>query len=125
MMPKLTDYVGTLFDDASNPNKVTVALTLGVKALEASHSASIILMVDAVYLARVAAFDSIDIGEPFKPAKNLLSAFLSNGGNILVCSACMQHNGVDQEEIDERYEVINADDVLSLLMNAKGGLQLT
>lgn len=33
-MAKITDYVSTLFDNDSNPNKVTVALTMAAKAVE-------------------------------------------------------------------------------------------
>lgn len=120
-----TDYVSTLFDQTNDPNKVTVAFTLGVKALEHGHSATIMLMVDAVHLAKKGATDGIDIGNPFMPVKTLLEAFIENGGQIAVCKACMVHNGVDENEIDPRMIVISADDVVTLLMQAKGGLQLT
>ncbi len=124
-MVTTTDYVGTLFDNDSNPNKITVAYTMAVTALESGHSASIILMVDAVHLALPKALDSIDIGAPFKPAGELLAAFMEKGGQILVCKACMVHNNVDESAIDPRFGIISADDVVNLLMNAKGSLQLT
>ncbi|WP_201587467.1 DsrE family protein [Psychrobacter jeotgali] len=124
-MVKTTDYVGTLFDNDTDPNKVTVALTMAVKALEKGHSASIILMVDAVHLGVSDAFDSIDIGAPFEPAAKLLKAFLEKDGQILVCGACVKHNNIDESKIDSRFEMISADDVVELVMNAKGSLQLT
>ena len=120
-----TDYVGTLFDDQTNPNKITVAYTMAVTALERGHSSTLILMVDAVHLARPNALDSIDIGAPFKPAKELLKAFMDKGGQVLVCKACMVHNNVQESEIDTRFGIISADDVVNLLMSAKGSLQLT
>ena len=120
-----TDYVGTLFDDQTNPNKITVAYTMAVTALERGHSSTLILMVDAVHLARLNALDSIDIGAPFKPAKELLKAFMDKGGQVLVCKACMVHNNVQESEIDTRFGIISADDVVNLLMSAKGSLQLT
>lgn len=124
-MVTMTDYVGTLFDDQSNPNKITVALKMALQALKKGHSTSVMLMVDAVYLARPNALDGIDIGAPFEPAQDLLDAFLAAGGQVVVCSACMQHNGLSKEAIDARFVVITADDVVDLLMNAKGSLQLT
>ena len=124
-MVTTTDYVGTLFDNDSNPNKITVAYTMAVTALERGHSASIILMVDAVHLAIPGALDSVNIGAPFKPAKDLLAAFMEKGGQILVCKACMVHNNVDEAAIDPRFGIISADDVVNLLMSAKGSLQLT
>ena len=37
----------------------------------------------------------------------------------------MEHNGFHAEQMDPRYVLINAPDVVSLLMNAKGSLQIT
>ena len=124
-MATKTDYVGTLFDNSdSNPSKITLAFTMAGKALEQGHSASVILMVDAVHLGVPNALDNVDIGAPFKPAKELLEAFIEKGGNVLVCGACMEHNGIEDAAIDKRFEVISGDDVVELLMNAKGSLQL-
>ncbi len=120
-MVKTTDYVGTLFDDTSNPNKITMAF----KALAKGHSAALILMVDAVYLAKPSSLDGIDIGAPFEPAAKLLEAFIEKGGQVLVCGACMKHNGVAESEIDPRFTIISADDVIDMVMGAKGSLQLT
>lgn len=124
-MLQTTDYVGTLFDNESNPNKITVAFTMGVKALENGHTASLILMVDAVHLAIPDKVNDIDIGAPFMPVKQLQETFLEKGGKILVCQACMIHNGVAETAIDSRFTIINADNVVELLMGAKGTLQLT
>lgn len=122
---KTYNYVSTLFDNDSNPSKVTVAFTMANKALEAGHSAALILMVDAVHLAIPGKVDGIDIGEPFKPVKGLQEAFLDKGGQIFVCQSCMVHNGVSEAAIDSRFDVITADGVIALTMNAKGTLQLS
>ncbi|WP_352339378.1 DsrE family protein [Psychrobacter sp. 16-MNA-CIBAN-0192] len=123
-MANTTDYVGTLFDNESNPNKITLAFTMAGVALKKGHSASVILMVDAVHLALPSAIDHIDIGAPFEPAGELLEAFIEKGGNVLVCGACMKHNGIEESAIDKRFAVISGDDVVELLMTAKGSLQL-
>ncbi len=124
-MANKTEYVGTLFDNAeSNPSKITLAFTMGGVALDQGHSASVILMVDAVHLGVPNALDKVDIGAPFKPAKELLEAFVEKGGNVLVCGACMEHNGVEDSAIDKRFTKISGGDVVELLMAAKGSLQL-
>ena len=46
-----TDFVATVFDGTSNPNKVTVTFTMALNALLKGHTATIILMVEAVELA--------------------------------------------------------------------------
>ena len=121
----MTDFVGTLFDNSeTNPSKITLAFTMAGVALKKGHSATVVLMVDAVHLAKPNALDGVDIGDPFEPAGELLEAFIEKGGQVLVCGACMKHGGVEESEIDKRFEVISGDDVVELLMNAKGSLQL-
>ncbi len=124
-MTERFDYVGTLFDNESNANKVTVAFTMANKALDAGYSAALILMVDAVHLACPGRVDDIDIGAPFKPVKALQEALLEKGGKILVCDACLVHNKVDPSTIDSRFTQITGEDVVALTMNAKGSLQVT
>ena len=124
-MANATDFVTTLFDDTSNPSKITVGLTMAVKALEKGHSASVILFIDAVKPCCSNALDKVDIGTPFKPAKDLLEKFIEQGGNVLVCGACMEHNGIKESEIDTRFEVIDGGNVVDLMMGATGSLQLS
>lgn len=120
-----TDFVSTLFDGHSNTDKVTVAFTMAVNALAKGHSATIILMAQAVELGKPDATHDIDIGAPFKPVKELLESYLAQGGRIAVCSSCMIHGGFTAEDMDPKFSIINAPDVIDLLMAAKGSLQIT
>lgn len=119
------DFVATLFDGTSNPNKITVAFTMALNALKAGHSAIVLLMVEGVELGKPGALAGIDIGKPFEPAADLLEAYLAAGGRIGICGACMIHNGFTAEQMVPDYEIITAPDVISLLMAAKGSLQIT
>ena len=120
-----TDFVATIFDGKSNPNKVTVTFTMALNALGKGHSATIILMVEAVELGKPGATDGIDIGAPFEPVSDLLEKYRTAGGKIAIGGACMKHNGLSAEEMDPAYEIITAPDVIDLLMGAKGSLQIT
>lgn len=120
-----TDFVATVFDGRSNPNKVTVTFTMALNALLKGHTATIILMVEAVELGKPGAANGIDIGKPFEPVASLLDKFLEKGGRIAICGACMIHNGMAAEQMDPRFSVITAPDVIDLLMQAKGSLQVT
>lgn len=124
-MVQTTDFVATVFDEHNNPDKVTVAFTMAVKALEKGHSATLILMAKAVLLGRPGGVDGIDIGAPFKPVPDLLAAFLEKGGTVAVCRSCMEHNGLSESDMDGRYPIISADDVIDLMMGAKGSMQIT
>lgn len=117
-------FLITLTAKENNPNNVTIAFTMGVKALEKGHDTAVILLSDAVHLAKKGYADFIDIGAPFQPVKDILQAFIENGGKIKVCSACMEHNSISKEDVLEQAEVINADDVIDFLTQAASTLQL-
>ncbi len=122
---RTTDFVVTLFEGKANPNNLTVAVVMGLNALKQGHSATLILMVEAVELGKPGATEGIDIGAPFKEVGGQLEEYLELGGQVCICNACLIHNGFSPEDMDPRFELINAPDVVTLLMNAKGSLQIT
>lgn len=122
---KQTDFVVTLFEGKENPDNLTVAVVMALNAIKQGHSATIILMVKAVALGQPGAANGVDIGAPFPEVGGQLEAFLDLGGQVCVCNSCMEHNGFRPEQMDPRYVLINAPDVVSLLMGAKGSLQIT
>ena len=66
-----TDFVATIFDGRSNPNKVTVTFIMALNALLKGHTATIILMVEAVELGQPGAAAGLDIGKPFELGDSL------------------------------------------------------
>lgn len=118
------DLLITLTAHERDANNVTIAFTIGTKALEKGHSVQILLLSDAVHLASKGYADKINIGPPFSPIKEILPTFLQLGGKIKACSACMEHNGVKREDVIDGVEVIKADDVVDMIMNANKTLQL-
>lgn len=120
-----SDFVGTLFDCESNPSKVTVAFTMAMNAVQKGHSATVILMAEGVQLGRPGAASGMDIGAPFEPVAELMRKYLEGGGRIAICRSCMVHNGLSDAQMDARFPIITASDVVDLLMAAKGSLQIT
>ena len=118
-------FVATLFDDRSNPGKVTVAVMMAMNAARKGHRATLVLMVEAVKLAVPGGVEGIDIGAPFKPVKELLETFLSLGGKVVACASCLEHNHLTREQLDPRVGVVTAPEVIDLLMGAQGSLQVT
>ena len=51
--------------------------------------------------------------------------YLEAGGHVAVCGACMKHNGLTEEDVDDRFTVVDADETIDLTMDAQGGLQIT
>ena len=123
-MVATADFVSTLFHGQGNPDKVTVALTMALNASLKGHGACLILMAEGVTLGVPGATDGMDIGKPFEPAAALLGNYLAQGGRVAVCKSCMLHNGLSAEQMDPRFEIITAPDVIDLLMGAKGSLQV-
>lgn len=117
-----TDFVTTLFEGKDHPKKVTVALSISINALKKGHSATLILMTDAVALAQKGSLDGLDIGPPFEPAGALLDQFAALGGQLAVCAACLSHARLPESETDPRWRIITGADVVDLLMAAKGRL---
>lgn len=124
-MVQTTDFVATVFDGRDNPDKVTVAFTMAAKAAEKGHSATLILMAEAVHLGVPGGVDGLDIGAPFKPVPDLLAAFRAKGGTVAVCKSCMEHNGLSEGDMVADDPIITADDVIDLMMGAKGSMQIT
>lgn len=118
------DLLITLTAHERDENNVTIAFTMGAKALEKGHSVEILLLSDAVHLAEKGYADKIDIGPPFKSIKEMLPIYLEQGGKLKVCSSCMEHNGVKEENIIAGAEVITADYVIDAIMNSSKTLQL-
>lgn len=82
-------------------------------------------MVKMVALGQPGAAKGVDIGAPFPEIGGQLEDFLSLGGQVCICNACLVHNSFKPEQMDPRYVLINAPNQVYLLMGAKGSLQIT
>ena len=68
--------------------------------------------------------DKIDIGAPFEAVRNLIPSFINAGGKLKVCTACLEHNGLDRNNLVDGAKLITADDVIDILTESKKSLQL-
>lgn len=121
---KNIDLLITLTKHENDANNVTIAFTMGIKSLEKGYATEILLLSDGVNLASKGYGDKIDIGEPFQPIKDLIPKFLELGGSLKVCSACMIHNNVSDEDLLDKAEVVGAEYVIDAIMESKKTLQL-
>ena len=117
-------FVSTLFHGQNNPDKATVALTMALNARLKGHTTCLILMAEGVAMGVPGATHNMNIGQPFEPAADLLHQYLNTGGRVAICKSCMQHHGLSAEQMDKRFELITAPDVIDLLMGATGSLQI-
>src|SRR5699024_6826414 len=106
----------TLTADDRDANNVTIAFTMALKALEKEHDARIMLLSNAVHIRQKVFADKIDIGAPFRRIKELLPKYMELCGKVDVCSSCMKHNSIEESEIIEGADIIQADVVVDALM---------
>lgn len=118
------DFLITLTKHENDANNVTIAFAMGIEALKKGQDTEILLLSDGVNLASKGYAETIDIGAPFPAVGELVPGFLANGGKIKVCSACMEHNGVLEENLLDGVEIVGADYVVDAIIEAKKTLQL-
>lgn len=118
-------FVTVLFEGRQSPPKVTIACMTAMNAAKKGLPAVLVLMVEGVKLAVPGGLDGIDVGAPFKPAKELLEVFLAAGGKVLACASCLELARLKKEDLDPRFGVITGPEVVDLLASAGGSLQVT
>ena len=124
-MPDYPEFLITLSHRKDSSEKhVSLAFTLGLKSLEKGHKTAIILFMDGVHVGRKGYVDSIDIGEPFLPVKEMLDVYLEHGGQLLICTSCWKHDHLTDADRLPGTGMISADQVIDFMLNAKSTLQL-
>ena len=123
-MADFPDFVVTVSFDKIDEERITVAFTIALAALTKDQRTAIILMLDGVRVATTGYATDIDIGDPFMPLADIIDTFLDQGGDVLACGACMEFKGIMPAELIEQIKVVSAGDVVDLLTNARGSLQL-
>lgn len=94
-MTKLLINLTTAKDD---PDRTTVAFLVANAGLAAGQEVTVFFNIEAVRLANPGYAD--DITSPgFKPLKELLDTFTSNGGRIWVCPPCFNARSLDANNL--------------------------
>lgn len=87
----------SIINSHKNPDTATVGFVVAGAALGSEKDTTIFLSTDAVWLAVKGEAEKINIGEPFKPLKELLDSFIENGGKILACTPCLKTRGITDD----------------------------
>jgi predicted peroxiredoxin len=81
-----------------NADKTVVAFVVANAGVAAGQEVVIFLNVEGVRLAIPGYADDIT-SEGFKPLKELLAAYLGNGGKLWVCPPCFNARGLDKDNL--------------------------
>lgn len=123
-MADFPEFLMTLAHNKENEKQVTLAFTLGLKGLEKGYKTAIVLLLDGVHVGRTNYADTIDIGEPFLPVKDMLEIYLAQGGQLMICGSCWKHDHLTDADRLAGTVMVTADQVIDFLMHAKSTLQL-
>lgn len=118
------EFVVTLSHGKNSPKQVTLAFSMGLKSISEGHSTAILLLLDAVFVGTKGYVDEIDIGAPFLPVKEMLDLFVTQGGQLLACANCWTYDKVPDGQRIPGCVLVSAEQVVELLLHAKGNLQV-
>ena len=108
--------ISTIGDE--NPEKATLPFVLATAAQATDVDVVVILQSNSVVIAKLGEAEKIN-AKGFMPMKDLLEAFISAGGSLLLCSPCLKERNISKEELIIGSSIIAAGTVVSEVMSAK------
>ena len=97
-----------------DPERATLAFTVGNVAVTADQEAVVLLTIDGVWLATRGYADPIH-HEGFQPLVEVMRSFVANGGQIWACGACTKPRGITELDMIEGAHIITAASVVEYL----------
>lgn len=103
-MPDSTKVVINLATGLDDGERVTVALLVGVAALEQGKQVTMFLTKEAVRLALPGYGETVAC-DGCPPIPRLLGQFVSGGGELLVCPVCFNARKLNENELVENARI--------------------
>jgi predicted peroxiredoxin len=110
-------YLINCQDGAAHPERATISFILAVTASKTAEAA-IFMTSDAATLCVKGGADAV-VAEGYEPLRDLMSAFVANGGAMWLCPACAKARGITQGDLIEGVEIAGAPRTMAFL--AAGG----
>ncbi len=104
-------------DGLENPERATISLILAVTASKTFETA-IFVAAEASGICVKGAADNV-VAPGYEPLTDLLDSFLSNGGKLWLCPACVKAKGISEADLIEGVEIAGAPRTMEFL--ASGG----
>lgn len=124
-MIRFTDFVSVVRAAPQDARTLSLAATAALAATGRGASASLVLLLDAAELARPGRLEAVDAGPPYRPLKDLLAELREKDGQVCVTGTCLVKEDVDPRCVPGGVEIITTEEMVDLLMQARGSLQLT
>jgi uncharacterized protein len=110
-------YLINCQDGPAHPKRATVSFILAVAASKTAEAA-IFMTSDAATLCVKGGADAV-VAEGYEPLRDLMLAFVANGGTMWLCPACAKAKGITQNDLAEGVEIAGAPRTMAFL--AAGG----
>jgi predicted peroxiredoxin len=104
-----------------DPERATFPFAMGNASLAMDEKATIVLQGAAVFLAKKGYVEHVH-ASGFDPLKKLMNDFLDLGGQILVCSPCINERNIAETDLIEKSKVIAGGTVINECCDAKAVL---
>jgi predicted peroxiredoxin len=101
-----------------NPEKATLPFVLATAAQASDAEVVVILQSNAVVIGKIGEAEKIN-AQGFMPLKELIDAYISSGGNLLICSPCLKSRNITKEQLINGSSIIAAGTVVTEVLSAK------
>lgn len=115
--PRAGKYLINCQDGAKHPERATIAFILAVTASKTGEAA-MFMTSDATSLCVRGGADAV-VADGYEPVRDLMAAYLANGGRIWLCPACAKAKGLTQGDLADGVEIAGAPRTMAFL--ASGG----
>jgi predicted peroxiredoxin len=105
-----------------DPERAILPFVVGNVAATADQEAVVLLTIDGVWNATRGYADQV-LQEGFQPLKEVMQAFIANGGEIWACGACTNPRGIAAGDLIEGAKIVTAANVVEYM--ASGASTLT
>jgi predicted peroxiredoxin len=90
-----------------DPERATLSFIFGNVAASADQATAVLLTIEGVWLATKGYADDIH-KEGFQPLKEVMGAFVGNGGQVWVCGTCAKPRGITEADLIEGAHIVTA-----------------
>jgi uncharacterized protein len=94
-----------------DPERATLPFIVGNVAATADQEAVVLLTIDGVWLATKGYADDV-CKEGFPALRDVLGAFVANGGQIWACGTCTKPRGITASDLIEGARIVTAANVV-------------
>ncbi len=104
-----------------DPERATLGMIVGNVAATADQEVVVLLTIDGVWLATKGYADDVH-KEGFQPLREVMQAYVANGGQLWACGACTKPRGIAQADLIEGAKIVTAANVVEYMASGASTL---